>query len=184
MGLPAITVPEARGGGGAGFVDLGHRGRVPREYLAPVPLVEAAVATDLLATLSEGAGGELSHWRPARWTGSWSPRWRCSRRRGVARLVPAGAVADLVVVLDGTALLVRPAGQAVRRRPAEPRGPPLADCPVTRRAVVLARGRGGRGPSRGVRQWQLLTGTALAGLAARALDMGIEYVCSGGPSAC
>jgi alkylation response protein AidB-like acyl-CoA dehydrogenase len=55
LGLPAIAIPEDRGGGGAGFVDLAIAAELLGRSLAPVPLIEAATAGGLL-----GAG------RPAR----------------------------------------------------------------------------------------------------------------------
>jgi alkylation response protein AidB-like acyl-CoA dehydrogenase len=96
---------------------------------------------------------------------------------GVARLVPAGAVADLVVVVRGEDLLL--VEQRDKPAAAVPNlgAMPLADCPVPEDAVVLARGEEAVAAwSRGVRQWRLLTAAALAGLAARALDIGLGYV--------
>ncbi len=183
MGLTGITVPEARGGGGAGFVDLAIVAECLGEHLAPVPLVEAAVATDLLATLSEGAGGELESLAAAAVDGQLVATLALHPVvAGVARLVPAGAVADLVVVLDGDRLLlVRPdGGPEARPAAAVPNlgALPVADCPVDpSRAVVLAEGHEAvAAHRRAVSRWQLLTGTALAGLGARALTLGTEYV--------
>jgi alkylation response protein AidB-like acyl-CoA dehydrogenase len=45
LGLGAIAVPEERGGGGAGFVELAIAAEILGRTLAPVPLIEAAVAT-------------------------------------------------------------------------------------------------------------------------------------------
>jgi hypothetical protein len=117
-------------------------------------VLEPLVAGDLVATLAlEPAGGP------------------------VARLVPAGAVADLVVVLRGDELLLA-------EQPGQPAAVlpnlgamPLADCPIPDGAVVLARGpEAVAAYRRGVAHWKLLTAAALAGLAARALEIGTAYV--------
>ena len=48
LGLAAIAVPEHLGGGGAGFVELAIAAECLGQSLAPVPLIEAAVANDLI----------------------------------------------------------------------------------------------------------------------------------------
>jgi alkylation response protein AidB-like acyl-CoA dehydrogenase len=95
----------------------------------------------------------------------------------VARLVPAGAVADLVVVLRGEELLL--VEQQDKPAAAIPNlgAMPLADCPIPADAVVLARGpEAVAAHRRAVQQWQLLTAAALTGIASKALDIGIGYV--------
>jgi alkylation response protein AidB-like acyl-CoA dehydrogenase len=166
LGLPFIVVPEEFGGGGAGWVELAIAAEALGQYLAPVPLIEAAVSSGLLASLTGLAPGEGVA------TLALSPV-----AGGVARLVPAGAVADLVVVLCGEDLLL--VEQRDKPAAAVPNlgAMPLADCPVPDDAMVLARGEEAVAAwSRGVRQWRLLTAAALAGLAARALDIGLGYV--------
>jgi hypothetical protein len=122
-------------------------------------LTARAVAGELLATLAL---------RPA--TGD------------LARLVPAGAVADLVAVLRGDELLLL---RQPERGPATPGGAvrnlgalPLADCPIdTQDALVLARGPAAvRAYRRALSRWELLTGAALFGLGSKALDIGVDYV--------
>jgi len=190
LGLGAITVPERRGGGGGGLVELAIVAECLGQTLAPVPLIEAAVTNQLIASLADGAvsrshapdtrlealaeravAGELLATlalRPA--TGD------------TAGLVPAGAVADLVAVLRGDELLLL---QQPDRGPDRPDGAlrnlgslPLADCRVdATNAVVLARGPAAvRAYRNAVGQWELLTGAALVGLGAKALDIGVEYV--------
>ncbi len=172
LGLPAIAVPEDQGGGGAGLVELAIAAGLLGQFLAPVPLIEAAAASMLLApyagqrVLAALVAGELLatlalHPADGR----------------VARLVPAGAVADLVVVLRGDELLlVEQPGKPTAAIP-NLGAMPLADCPVPADAMVLARGpQAVAAHRRAVRQWELLTGAALAGLASRALDIGVGYV--------
>jgi hypothetical protein len=44
-----LAVPEESGGGGGGLVDLGEAAELLGRSLAPAPLIEAAVASILLA---------------------------------------------------------------------------------------------------------------------------------------
>lgn len=162
LGLPSIAVPLERGGGGAGWLELAIAAEALGQYLAPVPLIETAVAGGLTGLAPDERVATLAL-SPV--TGE------------VARLVPAGAVADLVVVLRGEELLL--VEQPDKPAAAVPNlgAMPLADCVIPQDAVVLD-----RGPSavaawrRAVGQWRLLTAAALAGLAERALAIGVGYV--------
>ena len=177
MGLGAIAVPEERGGGGAGWVELAIAAECLGRTLAPVPLVEAAVANRLLASAPRAAdldplveravGGE------ALATLALHPV-----AGDVARLVPAGAVADIVVALRDDELLAVPLadvpGEAV---------PNLGAMPIADRrldgegAAVLAKGpEAVAAHDRAVHHWRMLTGAALVGVAARALEIGLAYV--------
>ena len=172
LGLAAIAVPEDRGGGGSGFVELAIAAELLGQSLAPVPLIEAAVAARLLTAyvgrdvLEAVAGGErLATLALQPMTGE------------VARLVPAGAVADLVVVLRGEELLLVEQREAPAAAIPNLGAMPLADCPVPAGAAVLARGPEAVAAHRdAVRRWELLTAAALTGLAARALEIGVGYV--------
>lgn len=173
LGLAAIAVPEDRGGGGGGTTELAVAAELLGESLAPLPLIEAAVAVGLLAPFMAPAaleplvtGERLATVAPRPVTGD------------LARLVPAGAVADLAVVLRGDELLLLKAPSA-RSAPAVPNlgAMPLADWRVTEDAVVLATGPEARAAyRRAVAHWQSLTAVALVGLAARALEIGLAYV--------
>ncbi|WP_436787694.1 acyl-CoA dehydrogenase family protein [Yinghuangia sp. YIM S10712] len=183
MGLAAIAVPEERGGGGGGFVELAVVAESVGRHLAPVPLVEAAVANLLLTSLVDGSDPELGPLAAQAVAGELlatvAPR---PASNGVARLVPAGAVADLVIMLNGDELLL------VRQPDRGPDTPaaavpnlgtqPLADCRVDAgSSVVLAQGpEAVAAHERARRQWELLTGAALVGLGERALEIGVEYV--------
>jgi alkylation response protein AidB-like acyl-CoA dehydrogenase len=197
LGLAAIAVPEDRGGGGSGFVELAIAAELLGQFLAPVPLIEAATACSLLASYAgEGSWGREGGWgREEGWgrEGGWGGGRAVLAQLvagellatlalqpsagGVARLVPAGAVADLVVVLRGDELLlVEQPGQPAAAIP-NLGAMPLADCPIPADAVVLARGPQAVAAHRvAVQHWQLLTAAALAGLASRALDVGVGYV--------
>jgi alkylation response protein AidB-like acyl-CoA dehydrogenase len=63
LGLGAIAVPEERGGGGAGFVELVIAAEILGRTLAPAPLIEAAVATSAISACpATGPAGDRGYW--------------------------------------------------------------------------------------------------------------------------
>jgi alkylation response protein AidB-like acyl-CoA dehydrogenase len=176
MGLPSMTVPEAAGGGGGSMVDLALVAEEFGRRVPAAPLIEAAAASDLLARVGAGnllqevaAGGLLPTLalRPA--------------VGGLARLVPAGAVADVVVALDGDELVATRSSVGPRSPLEVP--PNLGASPIADRRLsdgersVLARGPAARAAHQeAVAVWQALMSAALVGLAAVALEMGVAYV--------
>jgi alkylation response protein AidB-like acyl-CoA dehydrogenase len=183
MGLTTITVPEAQGGGGCGFVDLAIAVEEAGRSLAPVPLIEAAAANHLLASLAD-SGDDAARVALGRAVSGESLVTLALHPSvgDVAASVPAGAVADAVVVLQGDELVL------VRRPDIGPTTPgtthtnlgalPIADCRIDHgERIVIARGRRALEAHRAsVAHWELLTAVALVGLGARALDIGREYV--------
>jgi alkylation response protein AidB-like acyl-CoA dehydrogenase len=183
MGLTTMTVPESAGGGGAGLQDLviaaEHFGRC----VAPVPLVEAAVTNDLLAavntTSQPGAPRTLAAAIDGQLLATLALRPIVP---GVTQLVPAGAVADAIVALDGDRLvLIHQEGTG----PHTPRSVvpnlgamPIRECRLDEcSAEVLAQGAlAVQAYERARRQWELATAAALVGLGSRALEIGLEYV--------
>jgi alkylation response protein AidB-like acyl-CoA dehydrogenase len=128
--------------------------------IAPVPLVEHLVASRAhpLATIRDGSSLATIALRPA--------------IGGVWRLVPAGAVADVVVGVDGDDL-VAVSGVPPGTGPRNHAGAPLADRRTEGERTVL-------GPASGFEtvraEWQTLTAAALVGIAAEALELAVEYV--------
>jgi alkylation response protein AidB-like acyl-CoA dehydrogenase len=175
-GAVAMGLPEDAGGGGASHLDLVLVAEQYGRRIAPVPFTEAVTAGHVLAQagaadlLGGVAGGSTLA------TIALSPA-----RDGRLRLVPAGAVAEVVVALDGD----RPI--ALRREPgprphvaASPNfgSTPLADWRLDDgEQTVLATGEQALRLHRdGVSLWQLLTAAALGGLRASALELGVAYV--------
>jgi alkylation response protein AidB-like acyl-CoA dehydrogenase len=151
---------------GLSLLDLALVAEQHGRFLSPTPLIEAQVAFRLLARADAAD--------PAR-TPTLALRPGNSSRAG---LVPAGAVADdLVVLVDGRLVLVPLEGR--RTSVANLGNLPLAD-------VDLADGAGTQTIAEGDEalalfdqartEWRALTGAALAGLSARALEIGVEYV--------
>jgi alkylation response protein AidB-like acyl-CoA dehydrogenase len=175
-GVVGMSVAEEHGGGGAGAIELAL---VAEEYgrrLAPIPLVEAVVAGRLLSRFEAA--------RSADWYGPvlageqiaiLAPRPAAAGRWPLA---PAGAVADLLVGLDGNRLLACPvAGDAPRSSPENLGSLPLADCVPGPDALVLAEGDEARAAFQAaVAEWKVLTAAALTGLAEQAIALALEYV--------
>ena len=97
-------------------------------------------------------------------------------RGGVAGLVPAGSIADDAVILDGERLLLVPL-DGVRTVVENLGSMPLADIAIPPSSVVLAEGEAAFvAHDRALDEWMALTGAALVGIGARALEIGVEYV--------
>jgi alkylation response protein AidB-like acyl-CoA dehydrogenase len=176
IGAVAMGLPEEAGGGGAGQLDLVLAAEQYGRHLAPVPFVESVAAGGILA--AAGAAGLL----PGVSDGSVLPTLALSPARdGRLPLVPAGAVAEVVVALDGDRLVAL-------RRPPGPRphvtaipnfgSSPLADWPLGDAELIeLATGPDAvKLYDDGVSQWKLLMAAALGGLRSAALELGVSYV--------
>jgi alkylation response protein AidB-like acyl-CoA dehydrogenase len=175
MGIPSIAVPAEQGGGGAGLLELAVAAECAGAALAPIPLVDSAATTTLLASLpgasafsdlvERAIAGEAITTMAVRPVAD-----------GTARVVPSGAVADLVVALRGDELVAVETGG---RREVVPNvgNLPIAHLAVGDDAVVLARGDAARANyDRGLALWRALSAASLMGLAGRALQIGVEYV--------
>jgi alkylation response protein AidB-like acyl-CoA dehydrogenase len=170
-GAPGMAVAAEHGGGGSGLLELALGVEQLGRALAPAPLVEHAVAARLLTAVGaelpegvvEGTAIATIALRPA--------------GEGVARLVPAGAVAHHVVALDGDRLVLvssDPPGAAV---------PNLASMPLADRALTYADGTTlATGDAAhacfaaALTEWRALTAAALTGLGAAALELACAYV--------
>ena len=181
--LARLGVPDLALGGQTSLADLAVLAEEFGRHLAPIPLVEALVAARLL----ERVGGCPADVAAGETIATFAPR---AAEAGVARLVPAGAVAGLVVALDGSAaedalvaLRVHDPGSVTSPRTLGATA--LADRPLddhlggrdgTERAV-LATGAAARDAfAVALDEWRVLTAAALVGLAQGALDLGVEYV--------
>jgi alkylation response protein AidB-like acyl-CoA dehydrogenase len=175
VGAPLMGVPEPSGGMGASALDTALAAYELGRHIAPAPMIEAMVAANLLAA----AGGQDDVLAEIA-TGAVLPTIALGHVTGeVARMVPAGAVADLLVVLRGDELLVSRRDGA---RPHVPAVPNLADAPIASwdldgPAAVIALGkRARRLHADAVSEWQVLTAAALSGLGTSALELGVNYV--------
>jgi alkylation response protein AidB-like acyl-CoA dehydrogenase len=161
-GAPGMAAPEQDGGGGADLSTLVVIAEAFGRAIAPVPLVEHLVASRLLPIPDIISGSVIATiaLHPADADGTWS-------------LVPGGAVADLVIGIEGDDLVaVHSAAPGVA--PRNHASAPLAD----RNAYDGDRIHVGPAAAfaRALDEWKVLTAASLVGVAAAALDMGVEYV--------
>lgn len=162
LGAPGMGSPEAAGGGGATLSDLVVMAESLGRAIAPVPLVDHLAALTVLddADLVSGEAIAAVSLRPADADGTW---W----------LVPAGAVADVIVGVDGDELVaVRSA--APMAGPRNHACSPMADRSARegeRRVLGAA-----SDIQAVVDRWKVLTSAALVGIADAALRLGVEYV--------
>ena len=169
MGIPTMGVPEDHGGGGASLPDLAVVAEQAGAALAPVPLVEAMVSTRLLARHDHSVDSEALTTlalRPA--------------VGGRSALVPGGAVAEVIVALDGDDLIaVRPPiSPAERTGPRNLGSSPLADIDLhAGDRLLITSGRNAHLEyERALDEWRALTASWLVGLARGALGLGVQYV--------
>jgi alkylation response protein AidB-like acyl-CoA dehydrogenase len=167
-GVPSIAVPESAGGIGGGLLDVALGVEVLGRHLAPVPMVEHTVAARLLAALGAVPADVVAAstivtiaLRPA--------------SDGVAALVPAGAVAEVVVALDDDELVA-----STSAAPGTPVSN-LACAPLADRLLVDARALASgidalRAHEQALAEWRALTASALVGLGHGALALGVDYV--------
>ena len=163
-GAPGMGVAESRGGGGASLSDLVVVAEELGRAIAPVPLVEHMIAARLFpeADIVSGEAIATLALHPTDHSGMW-------------RIVPAGAVADVVIGVDGADLV------AVRND--SPGGGPRnhAAAPLANRNARVGE-RTVLGPARefdhSLAEWKTVTAGALVGIAAQALDIAVDYVMS------
>jgi alkylation response protein AidB-like acyl-CoA dehydrogenase len=182
MGLPSMAVGEDLGGGGAALLDLAFTAEEFGRRIPPVPLIESVVATNLLGRLRGIGDGDMTGELLAQAVAGEALISLALEplRSGVARLAPAGAVADAVIALDGDQVVAFRSGVgpgAPLEVPANLGTAPIADRgagvderfvlafgPAAKRAYDLAR-----------QEWQVLMAAALVGLAQTSLEMGSAY---------
>ncbi len=173
MGALEMAVGETSGGSGASLLDLALVAEQHGRFLGSAPLIEAQVAARLLAGANTAEAASLlaaSLTDDGLTTLSLHPP-----RRGLLTMVPSGAVADTVLFVDGETLWSLSIGSS--RQPVDNLGSlPVADISVDR-PVALASGTGMATLIEQARdEWSVLMANALAGLGARALEIGVEYV--------
>jgi len=162
MEVPGMAVGPEAGGGGASLSEMVVVAERLGEALAPVPLVSHWVASALWPDAGVVSGDDIAAiaLKPADGDGLW-------------HLVPDGAIADVVVGVDGDDLVgVRngPPGSG----PANHGGMPLADrsSRVGSRSVL--------GPAsdftEALDRWRTLTAAVLVGIAGRAQSLGVAYI--------
>jgi alkylation response protein AidB-like acyl-CoA dehydrogenase len=174
-GFVTMGVAEENGGGSAGALELAILAEEYGRALAPVPLVEALVAAELidhtpsrpglLRSIVEGKALPTVILTPLASSGQVT--------------VPAGAVADVAVALRGDRLVAVHRPDTAATKVMEN----LADLPVSLwdLSAVDEEVLGSGDPAvklfrDAVTEWKLLTAAALNGLREHALQIGVDYV--------
>jgi alkylation response protein AidB-like acyl-CoA dehydrogenase len=171
VGVVEMAVPEGAGGWGAELIDLTLVAELLGQSCAPAPVIENQVAARLLARLGTPAQPHLAGALGGEQLVTIALHAPIAQ---VATLVPAGAVADVVLIADLTGV------QAVATNRLNPHAPnhgclPLADI-STGSAVAIASGDGALEDfDRAIDEWLLLTASSLVGLSAGALAIAVEY---------
>jgi alkylation response protein AidB-like acyl-CoA dehydrogenase len=168
-GALGVAVPEASGGGGAGLLELGIIAEEAGRRLAPVPIAEPAAAARLLATCGarDLLAGALDGSRLVSLATGGGPV--------AERLLADGAVADVVLAVDGDRIVALD-------RPAEVRhvsnmgALPLARWVEPKARTVIAEGDEARSRfAVALDEVRVLRAGALVGLAREAIEIGAAY---------
>jgi alkylation response protein AidB-like acyl-CoA dehydrogenase len=176
LGALSMAVPEASGGWGASVLDLALVAEQHGRALGSAPVIEAQVACRLLARAGDPAAAVLRETLTGERLVTVALR---PAKDGVARLVPAGAVAtDLIVCHGGELLVIPTAGD--RTLPENLGSMPLADVPISEAAVKAAVAIA-EGPfaadlfERALDDRLVLTAATLVGIAERSVEIGVAY---------
>ncbi len=159
---PGMAAAAEAGGAGAALSALVVVTEALGEAIAPVPLVEHWVASCACPAPEIVSGEQIAAiaLRPADADGIW-------------RLVPGGAVADVVVGVDGGEL-VAVHSRAPMAAPSNHGSAPLADRSARDGERVVLGEASELDPVLDL--WRVLTAAALVGIAERAMRMGVDYV--------
>jgi alkylation response protein AidB-like acyl-CoA dehydrogenase len=171
-GVVQMAVGEAADGWGASELELALIAEQYGRAVASAPVIEAQVAARLLARSGPTGAALLAEAMAGEKLVTFAPR---VARQRVLGLVPGGAVADAAVAVLDERLIAAPIGE--NRRCVQNLGSlPLADITVDGDIVVLAEGEDARRMfSEALDLWLVLTSSALAGAAKKAVELGVEY---------
>lgn len=173
LGVVAMAVDEAHGGWGASLLDLALVAEQQGRAVAPAPVIEAQIAARLLTRLDGDGAATLLE---AALAGERLVTLALHPARdGRAMLVPAAAIADdALVVVDDTLVAVPLEGS---RTIVENLGSmPLADVDVASATEIGGGATSLASFEAALDDWLALTASALVGIGARALEIGVEYV--------
>lgn len=172
-GVLEMAVAEDAGGWDSSVAELALTAEQFGRAVASAPVIDAQVAVRALASCGAAGADLLAAALDGRKMITFAPR--PYRECSTLGLVPAGAVADVVIVLvDGRLLAV---SLTDHPRQIENVGSlPLADVPLGEDVMVLAEGDTAPAVYTGALDvWLTLTAAALAGAAAKAVELGVEY---------
>ncbi len=175
-GTPLMRVPEDAGGAGLGTFDAILIAEAAGRHLASAPVIESIVTARALA---EAGGSLATDWLAQVTAGRIVTLALQPLEREVEQLVPAGAIAHAVLLLDGDSLVLQ-ALEAERDLIANLGGLPLArlklDDPAAGTRTILAKGAAARRIwAMAKEEWMLLVAAMLAAMGAKALEDAAAY---------
>ncbi|MDP3950266.1 acyl-CoA dehydrogenase family protein [Microbacterium sp.] len=171
MGLTSMALSEEAGGDGAGLIEMALVAEEFGRSLAPIPLIEHVVATRLLAAAGDPAHADLL---AAAIAGeriiAFVPRPLAGRQ-----IVHTAAIAQDLVTFDGDELVLVSADGA-RAHVVNEASLPFAWVDTTAEQVIKieASDPAALFETAG-REWRILTASALVGLTAASLELGVEF---------
>ncbi len=179
MGVPLM---RAQGPLGAdlGLLDAALVAELAGRFLAASPVVESIVAARLISLVANATPGDVATtWLQHIGDGSLVTLALSPAVAGTTQLVPAGAVADAIVFLEGDTLVLWTS---------PPRTPPsanlgsmpvaaldLAQAAQTERVRLATGAAAVAAYHAAIEEWRLLTAAALSGLALEALRLATNY---------
>ena len=173
LGALDMAIPEDAGGSGASLLDAVVVAEAAGAAVAPIPLVETVVAGRLLASLgTAAASARLADLVAGRSLVTLAVRPLAADGR--ARWVPAGAIADTVLALDGDRV-VAGGGPPPHEPVANLGAVPVADRSLAGAEVVAEGAQAVAAYGRARSEWRVLTAALLCGAGRRALELGIGY---------
>jgi alkylation response protein AidB-like acyl-CoA dehydrogenase len=170
MGATTMVVPESVGGDGATMVDLTLVAEEIGRSIAPVPWIDHVCAARLLAALGALTDEVMSGNQIAALDAA------VDTAPGV-RLIPAGSIADHIIVRDGDEIVqltfgTRPAKvDNIGRLPMAWVDPSAADSRTVLGSGADALAKYGRA----LDEWRLLTASALVGLVEETMTIAAEF---------
>jgi len=179
QGIPMLRVPEESDGGGASLMHAVLAAEQAGRALASAPLIEAILANRLLAKFGKPAQALLADCAAGKAIVTIALRDAGAEPR---QLVPAGAVADAVICLQGDVVSIRSGltkialapdmeGQTAHAGIAAQwldldKAAHTTELPGARDACLAA-----------IEEWKLLTAALVAAAARRAIDTAAQYAC-------
>jgi alkylation response protein AidB-like acyl-CoA dehydrogenase len=157
-----MGVPESAGGGGGSLADLAVVAEQHGAHLGTAPVVEAMVATRLLATIGHAGREEIAVLAPR------------PAVDGVARLVAGATAAQAIIARDGDRIVRAAAPSSTHRRATTDRGA-VADVELAHATTLLAGDDAVALFEGAVDEWRVLTAVVASGLARSVLDLAVRY---------
>jgi alkylation response protein AidB-like acyl-CoA dehydrogenase len=171
MGATTMALPESAGGDGATLVDLTLVAEEIGRSLAPVPWIDHVAASRLLARLGATLDADLVSGKQL---AALDPQHDSVSGR---RLIPAGSIADQILVRDGAEVVALTFGTRpvkvdnIGKLPMAWVDPAAADG-----RTVVARGSEALAEyQHALDEWRVLTGAALVGLVEETMTIAAEF---------